>query len=74
MQELIICHFNDAYHIEPAAKDPVGGAARYRGLLKTLKNPFITFGGDAFNPSLSTHQIVYSNYSSEHCHKRKTYA
>lgn len=28
--EFIICHFNDAYHIEQeGAQEPVGGSARY---------------------------------------------
>jgi len=33
-EELTIFHFNDVYNIEPAARDPVGGAARFKTLIK----------------------------------------
>ena len=42
------------YNLEEGAKEPVGGAPRFAGMLETLKpkNPLVAFGGDAFNPSM----------------------
>lgn len=53
-QQLTIIHFNDAYHIGEGHHEPVGGAARFRALVKSLEHlkPLTFFGGDTFNPSL----------------------
>ena len=53
-EKLTILHYNDVYNIEEHGKDPVGGAARFVNLVKSMKkeNPFIIFSGDAFNPSI----------------------
>ena len=49
------------YNIEPSDRDPVGGAARFVTLIKSIKSaaavagkadPVVVFSGDAFNPSL----------------------
>ncbi|KAL6065763.1 Snake venom 5'-nucleotidase [Balamuthia mandrillaris] len=55
--DLVILHFNDVYDVEPAAKEPVGGATRFATALKTLRQeasspPLVLFSGDVFNPSL----------------------
>lgn len=51
---LTILHFNDVYELGSRDKEPVGGAARFASLVKSLasRNPLLFFGGDAFNPSL----------------------
>ena len=50
-----LLHFNDVYNIEDGSREPVGGAARFVGLLKKLGNaglpPMVFFSGDGFNPS-----------------------
>ncbi|KAL6074461.1 Snake venom 5'-nucleotidase, variant 2 [Balamuthia mandrillaris] len=55
--DLVLLHFNDVYDVEPAAKEPVGGATRFATALKTLRQqasspPLVLFSGDVFNPSL----------------------
>uniref|UniRef100_A0A7S3DE65 Phosphagen kinase N-terminal domain-containing protein n=1 Tax=Palpitomonas bilix TaxID=652834 RepID=A0A7S3DE65_9EUKA len=59
-------HFNDVYNIEPRENEPVGGAARFVGKLKELKqeneNMLVFFSGDAFNPSMSKCSF-HSSYS-----------
>ncbi|KAI8471753.1 MAG: Metallo-dependent phosphatase-like protein [Monoraphidium minutum] len=51
---LTILHFNDVYNIEPGTREPVGGAARFVGKVRSLSGvaPLVLFSGDAFNPSL----------------------
>ena len=50
-----IIHFNDVYNIEEGSREPVGGAARFVGLLRELSStglpPLVCFSGDGFNPS-----------------------
>ena len=50
-----IIHFNDVYNIEEGSREPVGGAARFVGLLRKLSStglpPLVCFSGDGFNPS-----------------------
>ena len=54
--KITLAHFNDVYNIEPGAREPVGGASRLKGVINKLeaegKKPVVTFGGDAYNPSL----------------------
>lgn len=51
-----IIHFNDVYNIEPAAREPVGGAARFVAEVKRRTQgdapPLVVFSGDVYNPSL----------------------
>ena len=52
-----IVHFNDVYEIQPRASEPVGGAAKFAGFVRSLdaadrERPLILFSGDAANPSL----------------------
>lgn len=51
---LHIVHFNDCYNIESAAREPVGGAARFVHTVQSLNhlNPLVLFSGDIYNPSL----------------------
>eukprot|EP00798_Chlamydomonas_sp_ICE-L_P020484 gene20484-27272_t len=54
-KRITIVHFNDVYNIEPAKREPVGGASRFCTKVKSMKaecNPLVVFSGDAFNPSL----------------------
>ncbi|KAJ2008044.1 hypothetical protein GGI04_001294 [Coemansia thaxteri] len=58
---LRILHFNDVYHVAPASREPVGGAARFGRLMCTLQQqqqdciPTLTlFSGDAYFPSLES--------------------
>ncbi|KAJ1726230.1 hypothetical protein LPJ61_005332, partial [Coemansia biformis] len=57
---LRILHFNDVYNVSADANEPVGGAARFGGLLRSLQDntaagPTLTlFSGDAFFPSLES--------------------
>ena len=50
-----LIHFNDVYNIEEGNREPVGGAARFVGLLNKLRStglpPLVFFSGDGFNPS-----------------------
>ena len=61
--DLRILHFNDAYHVEPGSRDPVGGISRFQTLCNEYRNndefkgqpELLTFfSGDAFNPSLES--------------------
>eukprot|EP01065_Artemidia_motanka_P017831 TRINITY_DN2122_c0_g2_i2.p1 TRINITY_DN2122_c0_g2~~TRINITY_DN2122_c0_g2_i2.p1 ORF type:complete len:1087 (+),score=246.41 TRINITY_DN2122_c0_g2_i2:112-3261(+) len=50
-----LLHFNDVYHIQAMAKEPVGGAARFTHLVNAFKEAYrcpILFSGDCYNPSL----------------------
>ena len=52
-----LLHFNDCYNIEPATREPVGGAARFvaevkRRVLAEADAPLVVFSGDIYNPSL----------------------
>jgi 5'-nucleotidase len=51
---LTIVHFNDVYNIEPQKTEPLGGAARLAGYIKSIQHlhPMVLFSGDALNPSL----------------------
>ena len=53
---LTIVHFNDVYEITEGAREPIGGAARFQALLKSLRaahpNLLVLFSGDAFSPSV----------------------
>ncbi|KAJ2764517.1 hypothetical protein IWQ57_005138, partial [Coemansia nantahalensis] len=57
---LRVLHFNDVYNVGEQAAEPVGGAARFGGLLHSLQDkaeaePTLTlFSGDAFFPSLES--------------------
>ena len=54
---LTILHFNDVYEIEAGKREPVGGASRFVGKVKSYadEDPLVFFSGDALNPSaLST--------------------
>lgn len=50
-----ILHFNDCYNIEPQDSEPVGGAARFRTVLKSFEasEPLVLFSGDIVSPSNS---------------------
>ena len=52
---LTIVHFNDVYNIQEREKEPVGGAARFKTKLASLRElePLVMFSGDALNPSNS---------------------
>ncbi|CAF0987732.1 unnamed protein product [Brachionus calyciflorus] len=53
-KRLRIIHFNDVYNIEPSARDPKGGAARFLTALNYLKAEepcLVMFSGDIFSPS-----------------------
>ncbi|XP_061189980.1 mannosylglucosyl-3-phosphoglycerate phosphatase-like [Saccostrea echinata] len=52
--DLVILHFNDVYNLEPQKDEPVGGAARFVGCVKSYQslNPLVLFSGDVLNPSL----------------------
>eukprot|EP00930_Biecheleria_cincta_P053304 TRINITY_DN3872_c0_g3_i1.p1 TRINITY_DN3872_c0_g3~~TRINITY_DN3872_c0_g3_i1.p1 ORF type:complete len:1558 (+),score=276.45 TRINITY_DN3872_c0_g3_i1:65-4738(+) len=59
--ELTLLHFNDVYNVEPADKEPCGGASRFVTRIQELRHEakargepdaLCVFGGDAFNPSM----------------------
>mmetsp|Transcript_31617 Transcript_31617/g.57502 ORF Transcript_31617/g.57502 Transcript_31617/m.57502 type:complete len:1768 (+) Transcript_31617:51-5354(+) len=61
--KMTILHFNDVYNVEPRAKEPVGGIARFVTKMNELKaescargehEAVCLFSGDAFNPSLTS--------------------
>eukprot|EP00927_Polykrikos_kofoidii_P072520 TRINITY_DN68624_c0_g1_i1.p1 TRINITY_DN68624_c0_g1~~TRINITY_DN68624_c0_g1_i1.p1 ORF type:complete len:1791 (+),score=282.65 TRINITY_DN68624_c0_g1_i1:195-5567(+) len=61
--KMTILHFNDVYNVEPRAKEPVGGIARFVTRMRQLQaesvsrgepEAVILFSGDAFNPSLTS--------------------
>ena len=54
-KQLTIVHFNDVYNIEAREKEPVGGAARFKGKVDALRHlkPLVLFSGDALAPSNS---------------------
>lgn len=59
--DLRILHFNDVYDIQPDTREPVGGFARFRTVLKRYhekidddSKTLTLFSGDAFNPSLES--------------------
>ena len=48
-------HFNDVYNLEEGKKEPVGGAARFAGMLGLqTDDPIVLFSGDALNPSMAS--------------------
>jgi 2',3'-cyclic-nucleotide 2'-phosphodiesterase (5'-nucleotidase family) len=64
---LRIVHFNDVYHLDEQAKEPVGGAARFYTALQqacsfveeteepvSLDKALVLFSGDLFNPSIES--------------------
>jgi len=71
--KLNILHFNDVYHLKEQSREPVGGAARFSTLVKEFRNTYeadttlVTFGGDAFNPSVESsitkgqHMVGWNN-------------
>lgn len=50
---ITIVHFNDVYEIKERAKEPVGGAARFKTAVDSVQklNPLVVFSGDCLNPS-----------------------
>ncbi|KAJ2783123.1 hypothetical protein H4R18_001871 [Coemansia javaensis] len=60
MSTLRILHFNDVYHVAASSQEPVGGAARFARLLKTVQErdgggaQVTLFSGDAYFPSLES--------------------
>ena len=52
-----ILHFNDVYNVEERSVEPVGGAARFVGVLgrlrDSLESPVVFFSGDVLAPSSS---------------------
>lgn len=50
-----ILHFNDCYNIESQKSEPVGGAARFKTVLKSFEflDPLVLFSGDIISPSSS---------------------
>ncbi|KAL7271992.1 hypothetical protein RUND412_005216 [Rhizina undulata] len=61
--DLRLLHYNDVYHIDASAKDPVGGASRFISLINHYRDSpdfagqpelLTFFSGDAFNPSLES--------------------
>lgn len=52
---ITIVHFNDVYNIEERAKEPCGGAPRFKKQVDGLREhePLVFFSGDALNPSNS---------------------
>jgi len=71
--KLNILHLNDVYHLKEQNREPVGGAARFATLVKEFRNTYdadttlVTFGGDAFNPSVESsitkglHMVSWKN-------------
>ena len=52
---ITLVHFNDVYNVEEHAREPVGGAARFKTQVDSLQylSPLVLFSGDALNPSNS---------------------
>lgn len=52
---LSIVHFNDVYDVLERKREPVGGAARFKTGVDSIRklNPLIVFSGDCLNPSPS---------------------
>lgn len=52
-ETLTIVHFNDVYNVEEGEKEPIGGAARFKTKVDSLRglDPLVVFSGDALNPS-----------------------
>lgn len=52
---LSIVHFNDVYDVLERKREPVGGAARFKAKVDSVRklNPLIVFSGDCLNPSPS---------------------
>ena len=50
---ITIVHFNDVYEVQERKKEPVGGAARFKTAVDSLRrlNPLVVFSGDCLNPS-----------------------
>jgi len=70
-QPLTVLHFNDVYEVEARSREPVGGAARFVGKLRSYaqssRRPAVVFSGDVFAPSLMStvtkgeHMVKYLN-------------
>lgn len=60
-ENITIIHFNDVYNVEERQKEPVGGAARFKAQIDSLRHlePLILFSGDALNPS-NSQSVVFS--------------
>ncbi|GAP84697.1 putative 5 -nucleotidase [Rosellinia necatrix] len=61
--DLRLLHYNDVYHVDPSSSEPVGGAAKFMGLVTHYRegpqfqgqSELLTFfSGDVFNPSLES--------------------
>ncbi|ESO83037.1 hypothetical protein LOTGIDRAFT_169666 [Lottia gigantea] len=54
MASFSMIHFNDVYNIEADLIEPLGGAARLAGYIKSCaeEDPVVFFSGDALSPSL----------------------
>ena len=52
---LSIVHFNDVYEVQERSREPVGGAARFKAKVDSIRklNPLVVFSGDCLNPSRS---------------------
>ena len=50
---ITVIHFNDVYDVKQRKKEPVGGAARFKTAVDSLRklNPLVVFSGDCLNPS-----------------------
>ena len=54
-KKVVALHFNDVYNLEPGKKEPVGGAAKFAGMLaQQTDDPIVLFSGDALNPSMAS--------------------
>ena len=63
LPDLRILHFNDVYNVAGAAKEPVGGIARFQSRVNHYRNGedfqgqpklLTLFSGDGYNPSLES--------------------
>lgn len=55
VKRLITIHYNDVYNLEEGKREPVGGAARFAGMVfKQNDDPLVLFSGDALNPSMAS--------------------
>jgi 5'-nucleotidase len=68
-----LIQFNDAYHLAQGRAEPVGGAARFGGLVQQYhdKNPLVVCSGDIFSPSLMS-TVFRGKHMAEVCSALKT--
>jgi 5'-nucleotidase len=61
--DLRLLHYNDVYHVDASSNEPVGGVARFMGLINQYRDDakyqgqpslLTFFSGDALNPSLES--------------------